>query len=280
MSRKLSRRQFIGASIGVAAAASFGGAARGVGRNRQGGRALDTARPPRGTAVLGARCDGTAQHRVQQPARRDADHGLPRRPGLSGRPDRPRRARAAPGRVRRGVRVPRLGRRQGLRVLPVDAERKRVQSPPAADGCRDPAVPRRSGLEGGRDPSVRARQPRPGDRQPHGGRRDALRVPEHARDGDDGLLRQPVADSEQQPGPGEPEREPADRLGLAGGLREPRDRASAPSGSGAGRRTRTASARSCGRAGSSTSTTRSRTTTATSTTRRTPSSTRSTGSSG
>jgi hypothetical protein len=42
-------------------------------------------------------------HRVQQPARPDADHGLPRRPGLSGRPERPRPARAAPGRVRRGL---------------------------------------------------------------------------------------------------------------------------------------------------------------------------------
>ena len=95
--------------------------------------------------------------------------------------------------------------------------------PPAADGRRDPAVPRRGGLAGGRDAPVRARQPRPRDRQPHAGRRDALRVPEHARDGDDGLLGQPVAASEQQPGPGEPGGEPAERLGLAGGLREPRD---------------------------------------------------------
>ena len=208
--KRISRREFIGASVGVAAAASFGGVGAALGGIGTGGGHSIPPGHLGGTAVLGARCDGTPQHRVQQPARRDAAHGLPRRSGLSGRPDRPRRARAAPGRIRRGVRVPRLGRRQGLRVLPVDAERKRVQSPPAADGCRDPAVPRRGRLEGGRDPSVRARQPRPRDRQPHAGRRDALRVPEHARDGDDGLLRQPVSDSEQQPGPGEPEREPAE----------------------------------------------------------------------
>ena len=92
ISRRVHRREHR-----VAAAASFGGVGAALGGiGKGGGHSI----PPGHLGVQqfsGARCDRTAQHRVQQPARRDADHGLPRRSGLSGRPDRPRRARAAPG---------------------------------------------------------------------------------------------------------------------------------------------------------------------------------------
>ena len=65
---------------------------------RRQGEADRPAAPARRPALLGARRDGAAQHRVEQQARRDAHDGPPRRPRLSGR-SRPTSARSSRSRA-------------------------------------------------------------------------------------------------------------------------------------------------------------------------------------
>ena len=222
MESRLSRRQFIGASAGLAAAASLGGASVTLGgAGSGGGRTI----PP---GLLGLQQfsvrDATARRGIATSTRL----GLQPAMGFLGGPDYPADPTdlgplvPLPGGFAEVFEFLALGRHEGLRVLPVDAARRRAGAP--ADRGGDPAVPRRRGAEGGRNAPVRPRQPRSRDRRPHGERRDAVRVPEHARDGAHGVLRQSVAAPEQLPEPGEPDHEPAERLGVAGGLREPADR--------------------------------------------------------
>ena len=198
-------------------------------------------------AVLGARCDGTAQHRVEQPARPDAGDGLPRRPGLSGttRPTSARSCRSRAGTPRCSSSSPRSASGASSSSSRPRTSRELGRQPTAAEIRRylDAA-----GLK-----AVGTHQFGLGNLDPATGNLTAAGetlfefLATLGMD-DDGLLGQPVADAEQQPGPGESGGEPPGRLGLAGGLREPRDRVPARSGSGAGPRTRTGSARSFRRA--------------------------------
>jgi hypothetical protein len=121
-------------------------------------RSAGEARRP---ALLGARRYGTAQHRVEQPAGSGPDDGPPRRPELPGRSQRPGPPRAASGRLQRGVRLPRVGGYQGVRVLPVDAGRERAR--PAAHGCGDQVVSGRCRSGGVRHASVRPDEPQSRD---------------------------------------------------------------------------------------------------------------------
>ena len=136
MTKKISRRQFLGATAGVGAAAYLAAPPGRSAADRGRRQADHSAAPPRRPALLGARRHGAARHRVEQQARPDADDGPPGRPGLPGRSERPRPARSASRGLRGGVRVPGLGRLRGLRVLPVHAERQRVGRQPTAAEIR------------------------------------------------------------------------------------------------------------------------------------------------
>ena len=167
MSSKLSRREFIGASAGVAVAASLGGASVTLG----GGRPTI---PP---GLLGVQQfsvrDATARLSIASSNRL----GLTPAMGFLGGPDYP----GDPSDL--GPLVPLPGGYAEVFEYLASVDVKSFeffQSTQdarelgrAAYGRRDPGVPRCGRLEGGRDPPVRARQPRPGDRQPHGERRDA-----------------------------------------------------------------------------------------------------------
>ena len=88
-------------------------------RERDAGERLVPPGQARHPALLDPRLHHPTQHREQPGQRADADYGLSGRAELPGGPDRPRPARAAPGRVPGDVRVPRGPRLPGLRVLPV-----------------------------------------------------------------------------------------------------------------------------------------------------------------
>ena len=92
-------------------------------------RAPGPAGQARRAALLDPRRDHAPQHREQPRGRPGPDDGLPRRPELPGRPDRPRAAGAAARRVHRGLRVPRVRGLPRLRVLPVHPERQRARAP-------------------------------------------------------------------------------------------------------------------------------------------------------
>ena len=221
MSRKLSRRQFIGASAGVAAAASLGGASVTLGGGR---RAHDPARPARAPAVLAC-----AMRRHGSASRRATGSGC-RRPWASSaartiRPTRPTSARSCRSRAgspRSSSTSPRSASGASSSSSRRSTSMSWAAQPTAAEirGYLDDG-----GLEGGRDAPVRPRQPRSRDRRAHGERRDALRVP-RARSGwgtmgFSGNLSQLPNNS---PNPANPSVNLPNALGVAGGLRESRDR--------------------------------------------------------
>ena len=274
MSRTMSRRQFVRAGAGVAALTYVGGVSNAFGGGFNAFGLAAGGHPTIQPHLLGVQHfsvrDATARLSIASSTRLGVTPTMGRLggPGLPRGSDRPRAAGAAARWLCGSVRLPRLGGRQRLRVLPVDAERQRAR--PAAHRGRDPLVsrqrrPRRTG-----DAPVRPGQPRRSDGQPHRAdpaaprrrRREPVRLPADARHEDDGLLGQPLVARHTRK------------------LRQPRRPGRSRTGSPPARSTSTGSARSSGIATSSTSSTRSRTTTASSTTPLIPSWTPCTASSG
>ena len=83
MDRRLSRRQFLGASAGAAAFTFLGGGGtRAFGRSSAGGPSDRSAAPARRPALLGARRDGPGDIEASHRLGVDAHDGPPRRSGL------------------------------------------------------------------------------------------------------------------------------------------------------------------------------------------------------